>query len=238
LKADARRRDVATKLAVALDAGPDESRALLAGVRREIDVAKIGLRLFGASGPDFVREVVSEVPVFLDLKLHDIPAQVAGASAEAAALGVSYLTVHAGGGAAMIAEAVKAVESVEPGGTRILAVTVLTSLDDDDLGVMGVGDGAEKQVLRLAELALGAGAHGLVCSPLEVGALRQRFGAEPILMVPGIRPAGSRARDQKRTLTPAEAAAAGADVIVVGRPITAAPDPTAAAARIRADLGG
>jgi orotidine-5'-phosphate decarboxylase len=237
LKVEDGLRGKVTRLAVALDSDPQECRALLAGIRDEIDLAKIGLTSFAGAGPRFVREVVSEVPVFLDLKLHDIPAQVAGAAARAASLGVSYLTVHAAGGAAMIAGAVEAVAAVDPPGTRILAVTVLTSLDDGDLGAMGVADGAAEQVLRLAELALTAGAHGLVCSPLEVGALRARFGDDPILVVPGIRPPGSAAGDQKRTLTPAEAAAAGADVIVVGRPITDASDPREAAARIKAELG-
>lgn len=237
MKADAGLRRRATRLAVAFDSGPDECRELLGAIRSEIDVAKIGLTLFAGSGPAFVGAVVSTTPVFLDLKLHDIPAQVAGAAAQAASLGVSYLTVHAGGGRAMMAEAVAAAEDAGRGATKIVAVTVLTSLGDDDLGAMGVADGAEKQVLRLAELSLDAGAHGLVCSPLEVGALRDRFGDGPILVVPGVRPAGSPKGDQKRTLTPAEAAAAGADVVVVGRPITAAPDPRGVAARIKAELG-
>jgi orotidine-5'-phosphate decarboxylase len=201
-------------------------------VRTEVDVAKIGLTLYGIAGPAFVREVVSEVPVFLDLKLHDIPAQVAGAVAGAVELGVTYLTIHAAGGTAMVSEAVRAAG----GATKILAVTVLTSLDDGDLRMTGVSDGADKQVLRLAELALEAGAHGLVCSPLEVASLRSRFSTDPILVVPGIRPAGGEAGDQKRTLTPGEAGRAGADLIVVGRPITAAPDPRGAAAAIKAEL--
>jgi orotidine-5'-phosphate decarboxylase len=237
LKAEGDGRARVTQLAVAFDSGPDECRELLAAVRGDIDVAKIGLTLFAGSGPALIREVLSQVTVFLDLKLHDIPAQVAGATAHAASLGVDYLTVHASGGSVMVAEAVKAAEAVDPAGTRILAVTVLTSLDDGDLGALGVADGAEKQVLRLAELALEAGAHGLVCSPHEVAALRQRFGDEPILVVPGIRPPGDDREDQKRTLTPGRAAAAGADVIVVGRPITGASDPRQAAASIKAELG-
>jgi len=223
------------RLAVALDAGPDEARAILGAVGDEVDIAKIGLTLYGLAGPELVRELVADVPVFLDLKLHDIPAQVAGAAEAAAGLGVSYLTVHAGGGEAMIAAGVAATASTR---TRILAVTVLTSLDDHDLDAMGVGDGAEKQVLRLAELALAAGAHGLVCSPLEISALRGRFGPDPILLVPGIRPAGAESGDQKRTMTPAEAAAAGADIVVVGRPITGSPDPSTAARAIAAELRG
>lgn len=237
MKADADPRRRPTQLAVAFDSGPDQCRELLAAIRAEIDVAKVGLTLFARSGPDFVREIVSTAPVFLDLKLHDIPVQVAGAAAEAASLGVDYVTVHAGGGRAMVAGAVRAVEQAGPGDTKVVAVTVLTSLDDDDLGTMGVSDGTEKQVLRLAELALDEGAHGLVCSPLEVRALRDRFGDDPILVVPGVRPGGSPKEDQKRSLTPAEAAGAGADVIVVGRPITAAADPRGVAARIRAELG-
>jgi orotidine-5'-phosphate decarboxylase len=171
-------------------------------------------------------------PLFLDLKFHDIPAQVEGAVAAVAALGASYTTVHASGGSDMIKAAVAAAGE----DLTVLAVTVLTSLDDNDLTAIGMEGTAEESVLRLADVALSAGADGLVCSPLELPSLRDRFGARasggPLLVVPGIRPAGAHAGDQRRTLGPSEAIAAGADVLVIGRPITAAADPGAAAAAI------
>ena len=222
-----------TKLALALDTDATAASALIDATRDHVDVYKVGLTLWSREGPSFVRPLVERKPVFLDLKLHDIPAQVEGAAGAAAELSVAYLTVHASGGAEMVGAAARAVGGTQ---TRILAVTVLTSLDDADLDALGFRDDAAKQVLRLAEVALEAGAHGLVCSPHEVAALRERLGPEPTLVVPGIRPAGAEAGDQKRTLTPREAAQAGADIIVVGRPITAAPDPAEAAGRIKADL--
>ena len=173
--------------------------------------------------------------MFLDLKLHDIPQQVSGAVRAAEQTGASLLTIHAAGGAEMVRAATEAAENV-----TILAVTVLTSLDDESLSDIGMSGPAEKAVLRLAELALENGAGGLVCSPLEVGALRNRFGARsdggPLLVVPGIRPGGSDAGDQKRTLAPRDAVDRGADLIVVGRPITGASDPAAAARSIAEEL--
>ena len=193
---------------------------------------KIGLRAFTSGGSELVRDLQGSTRLFLDLKLHDIPAQVAGAVAAVGDLGVSFTTIHAAGGKEMMEAA------AEAAGERVglLAVTVLTSLDAADLGAIGFERDPATQVLRMAELARECGIHGLVCSPREVAPLRERFGARreggPLLVVPGIRPPGSEDGDQKRTLGPREAIDLGADVIVVGRPITAAPDPAHAAGLI------
>jgi orotidine-5'-phosphate decarboxylase len=185
------------------------------------------------------------VPVFLDLKFHDIPNTVAAACREAARLGVSFLTVHAAGGTAMLQAAVDGVETgtadraatgVQAVPPRLLAVTVLTSLAAEDLSAIGVNAAPETQVLRLAGLARVAGVDGVVCSAHELLALRQAFGPDLLTVVPGIRPEWAATGDQKRTMTPAEARQAGADYLVIGRPITASADPAAALARIRADL--
>jgi len=173
--------------------------------------------------------------VFLDLKLHDIPNTVAGAIRALAPLGAKMLTIHAAGGPAMVAAAADAAAQFE-NGPKILAVTVLTSLDARALSDIGVAGGTTQQVLRLARLALAAGADGLVCSAHEIAVLRDAFGAKPILVVPGIRPAGAALGDQARVMTPEQAVAAGADYIVVGRPITNTPDPAAAAAAIAAAI--
>jgi orotidine-5'-phosphate decarboxylase len=197
---------------------------------------KVGLMAFAANGPGLVRTLGRMKPVFVDLKLHDIPAQVAGTVSAVSELGAEYLTVHAAGGPEMVSEAVKSAD----GRLKILAVTVLTSIDDRLLEATGARGPASEQVLRLASLALEAGAPGLVCSPLEVARLRSEFGPAssggPVIVVPGIRPAGSAPGDQRRTMGPREAIDAGADVIVVGRPITAAADPADAARRIMQEV--
>jgi orotidine-5'-phosphate decarboxylase len=178
--------------------------------------------------------------LFLDLKLHDIPNTVAAAVRALAPVRPSMLTIHAAGGAAMIAAARAAVEDSFPADDRpiLLAVTVLTSLDAEALHATGIAGGPRQQVMRLGRMAMQAGAHGLVCSPHEISALRDSLGDEPCLVVPGVRPAGAEPGDQKRVMTPAEARTAGADWIVVGRPITRATDPAAAAAAIAAELDG
>ncbi len=198
---------------------------------------KVGLELFLAEGGAAVRRIAAHGPVFLDLKLHDIPNTVAGAMRSLAPLGPAMVTVHAAGGPAMVAAAREAAEAA--GGTRpkILAVTVLTSLDAATLAETGVAGGPVQQVLRLARLAVAAGADGLVCSPQEVSRLRDALGGGPTLVVPGVRPAGSAAGDQARTATPEQVAEAGADWVVVGRPVTQAADPAAAARAIAAALG-
>jgi orotidine-5'-phosphate decarboxylase len=197
---------------------------------------KVGLEFVTASGPEGVRRIGAlGLPVFLDLKFHDIPNTVAGAVRAAASLGVAMLTLHVAGGPAMLRAAVEAAHLEEPC-PKLLGVTVLTSLDDADLAALGVRHKVTDQVLRLAELAWAAGLDGVVCSPHELAALRQRFDRAFKLVVPGIRPNAFAQRDQKRTLAPAEAIAAGADLLVIGRPITDAADPRAAAAAIGAEI--
>jgi orotidine-5'-phosphate decarboxylase len=200
-----------------------------------VGMLKLGLAFFLAQGPAGVRSV-TRAPVFLDLKLHDIPNTVAGAVSAVLPLGAAMLTLHAAGGTAMIEAARRAAEAAGPARPKLLAVTVLTSLSAQALAETGIDAPPRAQVLLLAKLALAAGADGLVCSPLEVAMLRDEIGPEPLLVVPGIRPAGAPAGDQARTLTPREAVAAGADWLVIGRPITGAPDPASAAIAITADL--
>jgi orotidine-5'-phosphate decarboxylase len=194
---------------------------------------KVGLELFAAEGPPAVRAAAAlGRPVFLDLKLHDIPNTVEGAARSAAATGAALLTVHASGGAEMVRAAVRGAGP----GTRVLAVTVLTSLDGRALDEIGLSGPLEAAVVRLARLAVGAGAGGIVCSPHEVAAVRAAVGPGPLLVVPGVRPPGAARGDQARVATPAEAVRAGADVVVVGRPLRDAPDAAAAAGRIAASL--
>jgi orotidine-5'-phosphate decarboxylase len=199
---------------------------------------KVGLMAYAANGPSVVRGLVRMRPVFLDLKLHDIPAQVHGAVGAVAAMRASYVTVHATGGPEMLRAAVEAAD----GQVGVLAVTVLTSLDDRTLELTGIRGQTESQVLRLAEIALNAGAPGLVCSPLEIAALRGRFGDRskggPLLVVPGIRRSDAPKDDQRRTMAPREALETGADVLVIGRPITAGEDPASAARGLAEEVAG
>jgi orotidine-5'-phosphate decarboxylase len=198
----------------------------------------VGLELFCAAGAPAVAAIARHAPVFLDVKLHDIPNTVAGALRSLLPLKPAMVTLHAGGGPAMIAAARREAETAGADRPLLLAVTVLTSMDAAALAATGVTDAPARQVLRLARMAVDAGADGLVCSPHEAALLRAELGAGPALVVPGVRPAGSPAGDQARIATPAEAVAAGADWIVVGRPITGAPDRAAAAAAIAAELAG
>lgn len=209
--------------------------ALARSLKGSVGGVKLGLEFFCASGPEAVRAVTAEgMPVFLDLKLHDIPNTVAGAVRSALALQPSMLTLHASGGSAMLRAAVEAKRQAGAA-TWLLAVTVLTSLDEADLAQAGVAGDAGAQVERLARLAVDAGMDGLVCSPHEIVQLRRILPANIRLVVPGIRPAGSAKDDQKRVMTPAQALAAGADVLVVGRPITGAADPAVAARSLLQD---
>ncbi|KAL1503578.1 hypothetical protein AB1Y20_012056 [Prymnesium parvum] len=201
---------------------------------------KLGLEFFSASGADGVRAVRASAPsspLFLDLKLHDIPNTVAGAVRALLPLGAAYLTVHAAGGHAMMQAAVRAAAEAGEGRPRVLAVTVLTSLDEEDLQAVGVRATAEEQVVRLAKLAKAAGVDGVVCSAKEIQPIREALGPEFILMVPGIRPADSEAGDQKRVVTPKVAMEAGASCLVVGRPITQSDDPLKAALAILNEMG-
>ena len=222
---------------VALDV-PDAEAAL--NLARQLAPAvgafKIGKELFVSAGPDIVRAIRDEGgAVFLDLKFHDIPNTVARAVAAAAQLDVAMLTIHTSGGRDMMVAAEAAAQEME-NPPLVLGVTVLTSMDGNDLNEIGITEDPAAQVERLAKLATEAGLRGLVCSPCEISTLRKVLPRELQLVTPGIRPRGSDADDQKRTLTPAEAIAAGADWLVIGRPITAADDPRVAAETILADL--
>jgi len=221
------------RLIVALDtATADEARALVGRLGTSVSFYKVGKELFTAAGPAIVRELTGAGHrVFLDLKFHDIPNTVAAAVRSAASLGVSMLTVHASGGSKMLRAATEAAAASEAKPT-VLGVTVLTSMDADQLHAIGVSGGIAQQVLRLAGLALHAGCGGLVASAREAAPLRRELGAAFTLVTPGIRPAGGDAADQVRVVTPADAIRAGADYLVVGRPITQAEDPAAAAREI------
>ncbi len=200
-----------------------------------VSTCKVGLELFLAHGAEAVHAVreASGRPVFLDLKLHDIPSTVGGAARALAGLEPAYVTVHASGGADMVRAAVQALP-----GTLVTGVTVLTSLDAAALARLGIAGTPLDAVRRLAVLAVGAGAGALVCSPQEVAAVRAEVGPDIVLVTPGVRPAGGATDDQARVTTPEQALAAGADLLVVGRPITGAADPASAAAELARSLSG
>jgi orotidine-5'-phosphate decarboxylase len=227
--------DPRQRLIIALDVGSSSAaQKIVAAVGDSALTYKVGMQLYTAEGPQVVRDLVaSGRRVFLDLKYHDIPSTVASAVREAAALRVSMLTVHASGGGKMLRAATEAARGVNPA-LMVLAVTVLTSLDDNDLDKVGVRGRVVDQVLRLAALAIADGCHGVVASAQEASELRSELGDEFAIVTPGVRPAGAGHGDQVRVATPAEAIAAGASHIVVGRPITAAVDP---ASEARAILG-
>lgn len=226
-----------TGLIVALDSPDLSESVLLAGkLSGRVSAFKVGLTLFNRHGPEAVRRIGEHGPVFCDLKLHDIPHQVGLAAAELVRLGVWMFTIHASGGSAMVAAASSAANG-SPAPPLVAAVTVLTSLSKDDLSAVGFQSDPQEQVGRLARLAVASGATALVCSANEVRMLREQLGAEIVLVTPGIRPAGSDAGDQARIMTPAGAVAAGSSYIVVGRPITGAPDPIRAAEGVLAELG-
>ncbi len=230
--------DPRQRLIVALDVPTAAAaRKIVAAVGDSALTYKVGMQLYTAEGPSVVRELVgSGRRVFLDLKYHDIPNTVAAAVREAAQLGASLLTVHASGGGKMLRAAVEAARAAKPD-LLVLAVTVLTSMNDVDLGMIGLRGGVLDQVLRLAALALSNGCQGVVASAHEAAALRQEFGRDFAILTPGVRPAGSGHDDQARVVTPAEAIAAGASHIVVGRPITEAADPAAEARAILGQIG-
>lgn len=210
---------------------------LLAPLPPEISFCKIGLELFCAEGPAALEPVRSQGRrIFLDLKLHDIPRTVAHAVRSAAAHRVDLITVHAAGGRGMLEAAAEAARAFGPDRPHLVAVTTLTSLDQNDLADVGIGRPLADQALALTELALDSGIDGVVTSAHEAAALRERFGPEPLLVTPGIRLPTDAVGDQKRVATPAAAAAAGASYLVVGRAITGAADPAAAAQAILANL--
>jgi len=225
------------ELIVALDVpNAAAAAAVVARLGSTVSFYKIGLELFCAAGPRVVESIAADgKQVFLDLKLHDIPRTVARAVRAVAGLGATLLTVHASGGRDMIAAAAMAVKSSATP-LRIIAVTMLTSLDQADLRDAGIPRTPEEQVQAMAELALAAGADGLVASPNETARLRRQFGPGPLIVTPGIRLPTDGKGDQKRVGTPADAVRAGASFLVVGRPILEAPDPAAAARQICAAI--
>ncbi len=216
------------RLIVALDAPTEgRARALVERLSGHVGVFKVGSQLFTAAGPALVREMAAGGErIFLDLKFHDIPNTVASAVASAVSLGVSFVDVHGLGGRPMLEAAVGALPAM---GTRLLAITILTSHDEGTLRQIGLDGPLVDAVRRLASLAKDAGADGVVASPHEVGLVREACGDDFVIVTPGIRPAGANAFDQARAATPAAALAAGADYIVVGRPIVQAADPASAA---------
>jgi orotidine-5'-phosphate decarboxylase len=222
-----------TKLYVALDTPDlDRARALAAKVRHHVGGIKLGLEFFIANGRAGVREMAEfELPIFLDLKLHDIPNTVAKAIQALAGLEPAILTVHAAGGRAMLEDA----KAAAPRGTKVVAVTTLTSLDSEDLASIGVHGSPHDQVMRLTDLAMQAGVDGIVCSGAEVSAVHKLW-PRGFLVVPGLRPVDGQVSDQKRVVTPRAALDAGASILVIGRPITQASDPDLAARAIEATL--
>jgi len=222
---------------VALDT-PDIARAISVAeqVKPYVGGLKIGLEFLTANGPSGVRKIVDlGLPVFADTKFHDIPNTVAGAAREIAALGISMFNVHASGGLTMMRAAREAARKVDPL-VKLIAVTVLTSMDSDDVEEVGQRGPLESQVVRLAQLARAADLDGVVCGASEIRAVRRAMDKDFLIAVPGIRPACSAVQDQRRAMPPAEAARAGADILVIGRPITASGNPREAAREIAEEL--
>jgi orotidine-5'-phosphate decarboxylase len=229
-----------TRAIIALDVPSfDDAVSLVDRLGDECDFYKVGLQLYAADGPDTVQWLVSEgKSVFVDLKAHDIPNTVRGVARSVAALGASLLSVHASGGEAMLRAAVEGAGVQDGTGCGILAVTVLTSFDAPTYGAATGRESVDlaQEVLRFGAIARSAGTHGVVCSGREAAFVQSQFSGALKILVPGVRPAGTAAHDQVRIVTPAEAAAAGASYVVIGRAVTAAPDPVAALTRIRAEL--
>ena len=223
------------RLVIAVDlSARDEVLRLVDDLRGTVGVFKIGLQAFIANGPSIVREIVSSGErVFLDLKIHDIPNTAKHAVAEAVSLGASMATVHAAGGEAML----RACADASSASLLVLGVTVLTSLDAEELARIGLDGTPVENAVRLARLAKNSGLRGVVASPLEIASIREACGAGFVILTPGIRPTGADVGDQRRTMTPRQAVDAGADYIVVGRPITSAADPRSAALRIVEEMG-
>ena len=218
-------------------ADPNQAKTLVRTLKGAVGGIKLGLEFFTANGPRAVKDTAQGLPLFLDLKLHDIPNTVAGAVKAAATLEPLLLTVHCAGGAAMMKAAVAAKQAGRGKPMKLLGVTVLTSLDERDLEATGQKGPVAEQVKRLALLAKESGLDGIVCSPQEVAELRQALGPEFLLVVPGIRIGSLSHGDQKRVMGPKDAIAAGADYLVIGRPITGSPSPAAAARSMLAEIG-
>lgn len=215
------------RVIVALDfASPQQALAFVAGLEADSCRLKVGKELFTRAGPDLVRQLSQAgFDVFLDLKFHDIPNTVARACEAAAELGVWMINVHAAGGLKMMQAARQALDKVAGRRPLLIAVTVLTSMNDEDLAAIGIAVPAETQVLHLARLAQQAGLDGVVCSPKEAALLRRELGPDFLLVTPGVRPTGSAADDQRRIMTPIDALRAGSDYLVIGRPVTQSQDP-------------
>ncbi len=228
------------RLIAALDVeNRDQADAMIDSLKGTVQWFKVGLELFISAGPELVEDYAAAgLRIMLDLKLHDIPETVGRATKQAAALGARLLTVHADGGRPMMEAATRVARASGPDDKRlrILAVTVLTSMDAFELATLGVADSPERAVLRRAQLAMEAGCDGVVASPLEAAALRKGAPDDFLIVTPGVRPQGAAAGDQKRVATPRDARSAGADLIVVGRPIRDAADPAAAARAIVTEL--
>lgn len=223
---------VAVDVPAATDVAP-----LLARLPDQLAWYKVGLELFTAAGPAVLAPFIARKKrLFLDLKLHDIPRTVANAVTSAAKLGVDLMTVHAIGGRAMLKAAADAAAAFGPNRPRLVAVTTLTSLSQDDFKDLGIQRTVADQALALTDLALSCGIDGVVTSVHEAPALRQKFGKSPILVTPGIRPLGADVGDQKRVATPAVAVTAGSSYLVIGRPIVEAPDPLSATRAIQAEI--
>lgn len=234
--------DGADRVAVALDCPRERALELAGALAGSGCWVKVGMTLYYAAGPEVVAEMrAMGLRVFLDLKLHDIPHQVRGAAEAASLAGADLLTVHALGGEAMVRaarEGLEAAAAARGGRTRLVAVTVLTSMDAAALAQVGVARPLGEEVSSLASMACGAGADGVVCSPLEAAGLRRALGGDAIVVCPGVRPAGSAAGDQSRVATPASAIRDGASLLVVGRPVTEADDPASAFAGICQEVAG
>ncbi len=233
--------DVREKIIIALDAGTKEEALALAGQLEEARIFKVGLELFTAEGPALLEELARRgKKCFLDLKYHDIPNTVAGATRSAVRHGVAMLTLHVSGGGEMMRRAAEAAadEAAKVGQAKplLLGVTVLTSLGDGNLLDIGCPSPVGDQVLRLASLAKAAGLDGVVSSPQEIEIIKRQLGKDFLVVTPGIRPAWAAAHDQKRVLTPAETVRLGADYLVIGRPVTAAPSPREALRRVLEEI--
>lgn len=230
------------KIIIALDVETlEQARALVTSLSGTVGAFKIGKQLYTRCGPEAVEMVhAAGERVFLDLKYHDIPTTVAKAGCEAARMGVFIFNLHALGGSAMISTTVKAVRELaaktKSPAPLILAVTVLTSMSETDLAEIGIHEPVEQVVVGLARIAQAAGADGVVASPREIHLIKEACGPDFVVLTPGIRPAAAEQDDQKRTMTPSQAVRAGADFLVIGRPITQAPDPRAAALAIASEL--
>jgi orotidine-5'-phosphate decarboxylase len=229
--------DAASRIVVAVDRMRlEDAHGDVAKLKARAGVIKLGLEFFVANGPQGVRAVAGPTPLFLDLKLHDIPNTVAGGVRSACQVSPKFITIHAAGGEAMMRAAADAAKAAGPSRPLLLAITVLTSLDDRDLDTVGQRGPVAEQAKRLAVLAKKSGLDGVVCSAHETAALRAECGKDFLLVVPGIRPSWTASNDQKRVVAPVEAIRRGADYLVIGRPITQADDPAAALERIAAEI--